>query len=158
VKRTPMKRTGWPNKQAMRVLQALDEARPVLHPTPKVTTRAVMVPVSQMPAAPVLKDEPVRSEPYRRLVALFACKGCGIAGYSQAAHPNTGKGMGMKTDDRLCFPLCCTRPGIEGCHVKFDQYRLFGKAVQAELEPVWATDTQRQIDAAGLWPANLPKP
>lgn len=116
-----------------------------------------MVPVSQVPAEPVVKDMPERSEAYRRLVALFACKGCGITGYSQAAHPNTGKAKGLKADDRLCFPLCCIRPGIEGCHAKFDQYRLFGKAVQAELEPVWAADTQRQIDAAGLWPANLPK-
>ncbi|WP_347656440.1 LysR family transcriptional regulator, partial [Comamonas thiooxydans] len=38
-------------------------------------------------------------------------------GYSQHAHLNYGKGLGLKTDDRTGFPLCCSRPGIEGCHV-----------------------------------------
>jgi hypothetical protein len=60
------------------------------------------------------KECVVASEPYRRLVALFPCKICGIDGYSQAAHPNTDKGAGIKTDDRLCFPLCCDRPGVQG--------------------------------------------
>ncbi len=27
----------------------------------------------------------------------------------------------MKTDDRLCFPLCGTRPLALGCHVEHDQ-------------------------------------
>lgn len=33
---------------------------------------------------------------------------------------------------------------------------LFLKAVRRELEPVWAADTQRRIQAMGLWPKNLP--
>lgn len=155
-----LKRTGWIRRKDLKLLQALDEARPVLHPTPAVhpaTRRAVMVPVSQTPAAPVLKDEPVRSEAYRRLVAAYPCKNCGIAGHSQAAHPNTGKGKGIKTDDRLCFPLCADRPGVEGCHPKFDQYRLMPKEVQQRLEVAWGADQRRQIKAAGLWPKNLPK-
>lgn len=106
--------------------------------------------------APAPKDEPVRHEGYRRLVALLPCKACGIAGYSQAAHPNTGKGTGTKTDDRLCFPLCCVRPGIEGCHVLFDTGRLLDKAARRAIEPAWACDTQRQITALGLWPKDLP--
>ncbi len=35
---------------------------------------------------------------------------------------------------------------------------LFLKAVRRELEPVWAADTQRKIQAMGLWPKGLPVP
>lgn len=103
------------------------------------------------------KQGAVVSEPYRRLVAALPCKVCGIAGISQAAHPNTGKGQGLKTDDRECFPLCCDQPGRVGCHPKFDQGALFTKAVRRELEPVWGADTRRTIKAAGTWPKNLPE-
>jgi hypothetical protein len=102
------------------------------------------------------KECAVRSEPYRRLVAAMACKACGISGYSQAAHPNTGKGAGIKADDRECFALCCDRPGVRGCHPQFDQGAMFSKAVRQAIEPVWAADTRRAIVAAGQWPANLP--
>lgn len=102
------------------------------------------------------KAAPVRSEPYRRLVAALPCVMCGIAGYSQAAHPNTGKAKGMKQSDADCFPLCCTRPGINGCHFDFDQHRLFSKAARPVIEQAWAADTQRRIRASGQWPANFP--
>lgn len=102
------------------------------------------------------KVDVVRSEPYRRLVAALACKVCGIAGYSQAAHPSTGKGAGIKTSDLDCFALCCDRPGIQGCHPKFDQGALFSKLVRQALEPAWVADTRRQIIAAGVWPKGLP--
>ena len=32
------------------------------------------------------------------------------------------------------------------------------KAVRRELEPVWAADTRRKIQAMGLWPKGLPAP
>lgn len=105
---------------------------------------------------PVPKTEMLEHEGYRRLVALLPCKNCGIGSYSQAAHPNTNKGIGAKTDDRLCFPLCCDRPGVQGCHPQFDQGALFPKHVRRALEPAWATDTQRHILALGLWPKDLP--
>lgn len=105
----------------------------------------------------VEKQGAVVSEAYRRLVAALPCKVCGIAGISQAAHPNTNKGAGLKTDDRECFPLCCDQPGRVGCHPKFDQGALFTKAVRRELEPVWGADTRRAIKAAGTWPKNLPE-
>lgn len=60
------------------------------------------------------------SESYRRYVASFPCFACGVEGYSQAAHPNFGKGMAMKTDDRKCFPLCGPRPFTMGCHAMLD--------------------------------------
>jgi hypothetical protein len=107
----------------------------------------------------VPKDAPVRHEGYRYLVAQLPCKHCGIYGYSQAAHPNTGKGQGTKTDDRLCFPLCTVHPVlggfVSGCHEQFDQGALFAKAVRREIEPAWGADTRATIAAMGLWPADL---
>lgn len=107
--------------------------------------------------APIAKEDAIEHEGYRRLVAALPCKACGIAGISQAAHPNTGKGAGIKTDDRECFPLCCDQPGRRGCHPQFDQGAMFDKPTRRALEPVWGADTRRQITAAGQWPANLPK-
>lgn len=124
-------------------------------PTVRPLVRGVYAPVKVSAARP--KQNAIEHEGYRRLVAAMPCKVCGIAGISQAAHPNTGKGQGIKTDDRECFPLCCDQPGRAGCHPKFDQGALFTKAVRRELEPVWGADTRRAIEAAGLWPANLPK-
>lgn len=87
---------------------------------------------------------PVRSEPYRRLVASLSCINCGISGSSQAAHPNTGKAKGRKADDRLCFPLC--HVGANGCHRKFDEYRLFsGGADLVAIEAGWAQRTQQTL-------------
>jgi len=65
---------------------------------------------------PLLKDRPVRSEDYRRLVAALPCFLCGIEGFSQAAHADEGKGLGMKSSDLTCWPACGTRPGKTGCH------------------------------------------
>lgn len=109
-------------------------------------------------AAPVPKDEPVRSEEYRRAVASLPCIICGIYGYSQAAHANTGKGMGLRACDLTLFPACCARPGEVGCHARLDQGAMFTKLVRRELEPVWAADTQRKVYALGLWPAGLQYP
>ncbi len=69
----------------------------------------------------LLKTKPLRSEAYRRYVASFPCFGCGAEGWSQCAHDNTGKGMGMKVCDSRTFPLCAPRFGLIGCHQQFDQ-------------------------------------
>jgi hypothetical protein len=53
----------------------------------------------------VLKEHVIESEPYRRLVAELPCFWCGISGYSQHAHLNYGKGLGLKTDDRTASAL-----------------------------------------------------
>ena len=102
------------------------------------------------------KEVPVRHEGYRRLVAAMPCKICGIAGYSQCAHANVGKGMGIKASDLESFPACADRPGVRGCHSLLDQGALFAKHARQALEPAWAADTRRQIIAAGQWPKNLP--
>ena len=110
----------------------------------------VGIPITAQP-----KTEAIRSEPYRRLVAAMPCKACGIQGYSQAAHlPPDGKGV--KQDDRLIFALCCDRPGKQGCHPKFDQYKLYPHSVALTVGMAWAMDTMRAVTAAGNWPKNLP--
>lgn len=106
----------------------------------------------------VAKAEVFRSEPYRRLVSALPCIHCGRPGPTQAAHPNTGKGAGMKADDRLCFPLCAPRLGEAGCHARFDQGALFTKAERREREVEWAVATIRTITARGDWPAGVPLP
>ncbi len=107
-------------------------------------------------AATVAKGKFLRHEAYRRAVASLPCCVCGIAGYSQAAHANHGKGAGLKTDDRTCFALCCDRPGVKGCHPKFDQYELYPKAAAALVAEAWGADTRRKIQMMGLWPDGLP--
>lgn len=103
------------------------------------------------------KDAPVRSEAYRRIVADLACAFCGVVGYSQAAHAEENKGLGIKSDDRTCVPLCCDRPGVRGCHSKMGQGALLTKEKRRIFERAAAEDTREVIDAAGMWPANLPR-
>lgn len=149
-----MKRTGFKPRAPRHEPRDPDRVRSV----PTVTPGAFRAPepVAMAPAATIAKDAPVRSEAYRRAVASLPCAICGVHGYSQAAHANTGKGMGMKACDLTCFPACGPRPGFQGCHAALDQGALFLKAVRRELEPVWAADTRRKVQAMGLWPKNLP--
>ena len=146
-----MKRTGFKPRTPHREARDPDRVRAV----PTVTPGAFRAPqpVATTPAEPVTKDAPVRSEAYRRAVASLPCAICGVPGYSQAAHANHGKGMGMKACDLTCFPACGPRPGFQGCHAALDQGALFTKAARRELEPVWAADTRRRVKAMGLWPA-----
>jgi hypothetical protein len=118
-------------------------------------TVKVNMPRADGGADSIPKAAPVRSEAYRRLVAALPCASCRIEGNSQAAHPPpTGKGI--KESDLDCFPLCRTRPGIEGCHSDFDKYRLVPKADMRSLAGHWAADTRRLVKEAGAWPKALP--
>ena len=155
-RRTPIKSAGFKSRAPSSEQRDPDRLRSV----PAVTPGAFRLPepVASAPAAPIAKDNPVRSQQYRRAVATLPCAICGVPGYSQAAHANAGKGMGMKACDLTCFPACGPRPGFQGCHAALDQGALFLKAVRRELEPVWAADTQRKIQAMGLWPKGLPVP
>jgi hypothetical protein len=101
------------------------------------------------------KQNAVESKPYRMQVAKLPCIHCGIEGYSQAAHPPpTGKAM--KEDDRECFPLCCTRPLITGCHVEFDQYMLIPQPLMRAQAAQWGEQTRDVIHGNGDWPQGLP--
>jgi hypothetical protein len=104
---------------------------------------------------PVEKDNAVRSEAYRRLVAAMPCKHCGRIGRSQAAHPPP-QGKALKQDDRLVFALCADELMRAGCHKRFDQYELFPHDVALRWAARWAFETRAEILAAGDWPANLP--
>lgn len=147
-----MKRTGFRSRAPRHVDRDPDRVRA----TPTAVPGEFRAPQPVVAtAAPVLKDAPVRSEAYRRLVAQLPCKFCGIAGYSQCAHANTGKGAGIKASDLDSFPLCCDRPGQRGCHSYFDQGALLGKEARRAIEPAWVADTQRQIHAMGIWPKKL---
>lgn len=108
--------------------------------------------------APGQKVAPVRSEAYRRAVASLPCACCGLQGFSQHAHENAGKGKAVKLDDRRAMPLCADRPGVRGCHSKFDSYVLLQGGRQAHiLQGVkWAAETRARVRELGLWPARLP--
>ncbi|WP_200844033.1 hypothetical protein [Pantoea sp. 18069] len=105
------------------------------------------------------KDDVVRCEAYRRLVACLPCAWCGICGRSQHAHENMGKGMGLKVDDRRGLPLCCDHPGRAGCHPAFDQYRLLsgGREAHRTWGARMAAATRALILKSGQWPKHLPQ-
>lgn len=148
-----MKRTGFKSRAPRREARDPDRVRSM----PTVTPGAFRAPqpVATTPAAPITKDNPVRSPQYLRTVASLPCIACGIQGHSQAAHlPPEAKGM--KQSDLLTFPLCCTRVGIAGCHQDYDQYRLFPRDAAMTVGRAWAADTQRRIHAMGLWPTGVP--
>ena len=131
---------------------ARPERKPMAWPSP-ISGGRVAVFTELVLASP--KEDPIRSEPYRRLVAMLPCANCGIEDQSQAAHPPpTGKGI--KEDDRMCFPMCCTRPGTLGCHALFDQYKLMPKASMRKFAADCAADTRDTIEGNGMWPKNLP--
>lgn len=99
---------------------------------------------------PAPKEAPVRSETYRRLVAAMPCWQCRAPAPSQAAHANFGKSLGMKTDDRTCFPMC------PQCHAHHDQGGV-PREIRRATELQAGRDTRAAIKAAGLWPKNLPE-
>ena len=140
-----MKRSGFKRPQVERTpAPAYKLARPCASPR-----------VDHETARTRAKVEPLRSEAYRRAVASLSCIRCGIAGHSQAAHPNTGKGGMLKTDDRACFPLCTDGPGEVGCHTLFDQGAMFDKDKRRAIEPVWGRLTRGAVRLMGKWPADL---
>ena len=150
-----MKRTGFRSRAPRREQRDPDRVRAM----PTVTPGAFRGPQSVVATpATAPKDLPIRSQAYLRLVAQLPCKHCGICGYSQAAHANTGKGMGIKACDLQTFPLCADRPGQRGCHTLFDQGALFNKEARRLVEPAWVADTQRQIHAMGDWPKKFSFP
>lgn len=94
----------------------------------------------------------MRSEKYRRVVASLPCIECGLEGYSQAAHSNEwshGKGRGMKASDTALFPLCADRLGVQGCHSRFDQYKLYPREEMEAVTNRFIAQTVMQLLASG---------
>ncbi len=160
MRRTPLKRTPFQGRARQHAAQDREQrlteraARMAAQACPRA---AVMAPAAGA-AAPMAKQGALHSEAYRRAVAGLPCAHCRVQGYSQHAHANEGKGVGLKTDDRTGFPLCCARPGIEGCHTAFDQYRLLpgGREAHRAAARTWGASTRAEIQRLGLWPARLP--
>jgi len=94
------------------------------------------------------KTKPMRSRSYRMWVASLPCINCGIVGWSQCAHANGG-GMGTKDCDSRTFPLCATRPGDMGCHMRFDLCVDMTKAERRELTEQYVERTQAMAREAG---------
>lgn len=164
--RTPMKRTGFkprvlalgkPADREQRLAERAARAMACATPSPGNVSMARGL--MHVATAPAVKENALRSETYRRLVAALPCAWCGIAGYSQHAHENAGKGARLKVDDRRAMPLCCARPGIEGCHTAFDQYRLVpgGRQAHIELGRAMAAQTRARLNDMGLWPQGIPQ-
>ncbi|WP_428145938.1 hypothetical protein [Delftia acidovorans] len=138
---------------AQRAARAMDSARA----TAGMACTSIVV-MGAATGQAVQKDRPLRSEEYRRLVAALPCIHCGIAGISQCAHANTGKGVGIKASDLDSFPLCACQPGRRGCHSIFDQGAMFSKQERKARECVWVAQTQKKIISTGQWPQKLAMP
>ena len=139
---------------AQRAARAMDSARV----TAGMACNSIVVMGAASTGLVVPKAEILECEAYRRAVAALPCIWCGICGFSQHAHLNLGKGFALKTDDRTGFPLCCARPGIEGCHIPYDQYRLMegGREQHRAYGLEWGRITRHTILESGQWPQRLP--
>lgn len=108
-----------------------------------------MVAANDLPMVERPKDEPMRSEAYRRYVAAQECFFCRVQGFSQCAHENVGKGLSMKVCDSRTFPACGPHFGLIGCHQVFDlgldgltreERREMGAKAVAEMQARAAAD------------------
>lgn len=139
LRRTPFKRPVPPARPARQWTGALPSPRPVA---------LRLVPVSGV-VVPIQKEAPLRDEAYRRYTVTFPCMACNLAGLSQAAHPNFGKGLSLKTDDRLCFPLCGPSPLRVGCHTQHDLCIDMNRDERREREAGYIARMQAQARADG---------
>jgi hypothetical protein len=146
-----MTRTGFKPKHPPRPVKVYEAHTPMVRAAAVAMHDGKARMVVQVP-----KANPVRHEGYRRLVASMRCIKCMRFGRSQAAHPNTGKGGMLKTDDRECFPLCADGPGEVGCHTLFDQGAMFDKDKRRAIEPLWGRLTRGAVRLMDKWPKDLP--
>lgn len=146
-----MKRTAFKRKPPAPYVRPPREIRPVAALLRPVVQAVITDEVKAVP-----KEDPLRSEGYRRLVASLPCIHCGIHGYSQAAHADMGKGGHIKSDDRTCYPACGPRPGVIGCHALIGSTGTYTREERRALEAQYAARTREAIRNAGLWPLGLP--
>ena len=81
---------------------------------------------------------------------MLPCACCGITGYSQAAHSDRykdGKRAGIKAHYFATFPLCCSCPGIPGCHVEHDQCIGITREEADVRTKLYIADTQQKLGA-----------
>lgn len=108
------------------------------------------------------KSNPVRDKSYLRRVAGLPCAHCGIEGYSQAAHADEGKGMGIKSSDHTAFPLCGPHPppsnhGLPqnvasiwapGCHWAIGSSGYYSREERRALEQKYGKQTRELLQVA----------
>lgn len=104
------------------------------------------------------KSNPVRDKSYLRRVAGLPCAHCGIEGYSQAAHADEGKGMGIKSSDHTAMPLCGPHPpsyrglsqsiSLPGCHWLIGTSGLYTKEDRRALEQKYGKQTRELLQVA----------
>lgn len=133
-----MKRTGF-------IRAAYSHATAPL--TPATRTGVVRRVSDEVRAVP--KVLPVRSESYRRWVSTLPCIVCGLVGFSQCAHPNSGRGLGQKASDLDCFPLCCVRGGTIGHHQEHDLLIDMTLEERREREKRYTAQTQQLAREVG---------
>jgi hypothetical protein len=101
--------------------------------------------------ATVEKEGLIQSAAYMNLVRAMPCAHCGAPTRSEFCHSDMGKGTGIKSDCREGWPGC------HACHDAIGTRRIYPRLKRRELEATMARQTREKIEAAGLWPANLPK-
>lgn len=123
-------------------------------PRPRAVAVVVEGPARVIVAAP--KENPLQDEKYMAAVRTLACAGCGTEGWTVFCHSDEGKGLSIKSDCRLGWPGCTTRPGINGCHHDVGSTGFLGRDGRRAFEAAAAKQTRRLIREAGLWPKDLP--
>lgn len=153
-----MRRTPMPRGKGFRRPE-----RPSRAPAaPLVTTvrplhRAVMATAADFGGcAPVLKENAIQHEGYMALVRKLPCMRCGIVGFTQFCHADSGKGMAIKTDCRRGWPGCGPRPLTPGCHWIVGMTATYTKEQATALENEYGARTRAAVLESGLWPKTLP--
>ena len=90
------------------------------------------------------KPSTFRSEKLRRAVADLPCQACGREGFTQAAHANMGKGMGIKVSDALVAALCTK------CHSELDSGGKMSKVARREFEAEMVLKTYVALIESGV--------
>lgn len=91
------------------------------------------------------KENCLRSPGHLFLVKQLSCVLCDRHGPSDAAHPNFGKGMGIKACDSLVFPMC------RDCHVWLDQSGKLDKSARRRYERSATEKTRAEMLRAGTY-------
>ncbi|MYZ41400.1 hypothetical protein [Schauerella aestuarii] len=90
------------------------------------------------------KNTRLRSEKHRRNVASLACVKCGLQGFTQAAHANFGKGLGLKACDSQLMALCVN------CHRHHDSGGM-NRDLRRRQEVQFIDLTRAELIARSLW-------
>lgn len=124
-------------------------------PRPRAVAVAAAGPAQAVVSVP--KQEPIQHAGYMAVVRQMACARCGISGYTQFCHSDSGgKGMGIKTDCRLGWPGCGPHGSLPGCHWIVGTSGQLKQTARRAFERSAGDETRRIVRSMGLWPKTLP--